>query len=159
MKFILSLFAIGAIALAGWYLLNSDTASIPEENEVFEDTESMDDNEANGVDTTDTDDATSEDTEDESSDDEVVFDVTGSNFEFDTEEIRVSEGDTVTINFTSTGGMHDWVVDEFDAATEIVNEGESTSVTFVADEAGSYEFYCSVGSHRDMGMVGELIVE
>lgn len=88
-----------------------------------------------------------------------TFTVSGVNFEFDVTEIRVNEGDTVTINFTSEDGFHDWVVDEFDAATERVNTGGNTSVTFVADAAGTYEYYCSVGSHRQMGMVGTLIVE
>jgi cytochrome c oxidase subunit 2 len=89
----------------------------------------------------------------------VSFDVIGTNFDYDLKEIRVSEGDTVTINFRSQDGYHDWVVDEFDAATTKVQTGEMTSVTFVAGEAGSYEYYCSVGSHRANGMVGTLIVE
>jgi len=88
-----------------------------------------------------------------------VFDVSGKKFSFSREEIRVKQGDTVTINFMSTDGFHDWVVDEFGAATERVNTGGSTSVTFTADKAGEYEFYCSVGNHRALGMVGKLIVE
>ena len=88
-----------------------------------------------------------------------TFQVSGVNYSFDPEEIRVSEGDTVTIELTSDEGFHDWVVDEFDAATERVNAGETTSVTFVADQAGTYEYYCSVGNHRELGMVGTLIVE
>ena len=89
----------------------------------------------------------------------VSFDVTGNNFAFSQTEIRVKKGDKVTINFTSTGGFHDWVVDQFFAATDRVNEGGSSSVTFVADETGSFEYYCSVGNHRAQGMVGTLIVE
>lgn len=34
-----------------------------------------------------------------------------------------------------------------------------TSVTFVADETGTFEYYCSVGNHRGQGMIGKLIVE
>lgn len=88
-----------------------------------------------------------------------VFNLTGKNFEFSTKEIRVKEGDTVIVNFESTGGFHDWVVDAFGAATKQVREGEKTTVTFVADKAGTYEYYCSVGEHRAAGMVGKLIVE
>ena len=88
-----------------------------------------------------------------------VFNLSGVNFAFDVEEIRVQEGDTVTINFESAEGFHDWVVDEFDAATDKVRPGTPTSVTFVADTAGTYEYYCSVGNHRAEGMVGSLIVE
>lgn len=88
-----------------------------------------------------------------------VFDVGGANFAFDVTEIRVKQGDTVVINFTSTGGFHDWVIDEFSARTSRVNTGGTSSVTFVADKAGTYEYYCSVGQHRANGMVGRLIVE
>ncbi len=90
---------------------------------------------------------------------DVVVEISGKNFEYDVTEIKVSQGDTVTINFTSTSGFHDWVVDEFDAKTAQVNAGGETSVTFVADKAGTYEYYCSVGNHRAQGMVGTLIVE
>jgi len=89
----------------------------------------------------------------------VIFNVSGTNFAFDVTEITVQEGDTVTINFESKDGFHDWVVDEFNASTLQVNPGTVTSVTFVADKAGEYEYYCSVGQHRQMGMVGKLIVE
>lgn len=89
----------------------------------------------------------------------VVIEISGFNYGYSQDEIRVKEGDTVTINFVSDDGFHDWVVDEFDAATEKVRPGTPTSVTFVADTAGTYEYYCSVGSHRAQGMVGTLIVE
>lgn len=88
-----------------------------------------------------------------------TFDVKGVNFAFDVKEIRVKKGDKVTINFESSEGFHDWVVDEFKAATKQVNPGTPTSVTFVADKAGTFEYYCSVGKHRQNGMVGKLIVE
>jgi len=88
-----------------------------------------------------------------------VFDVDGVNFAFSQTEIRVKKGDKVRINFTSTEGFHDWVVDEFDAKTERVQAGSTTSVEFVATETGTFEYYCSVGSHRQLGMVGTLIVE
>lgn len=88
-----------------------------------------------------------------------VFAVAGVNFKFDVEEIRVKKGDTVTINFMSTDGFHDWVVDEFDARTKQVRPGTPTSITFVADKAGTFEYYCSVGQHRAHGMIGKLIVE
>lgn len=88
-----------------------------------------------------------------------VFNVSGANMAFSVKEIRVQEGDTVTINFTSADGFHDFVIDEFGAATERVSTGKSSSVTFVADKKGTFEYYCSVGSHRAMGMAGTLIVE
>ena len=88
-----------------------------------------------------------------------VFNLDAFNFGYDITEIKVKKGDTVTINLTVSDGFHTRVVDEFDAATEKVREGSKTTVTFVADQAGTFEYYCSVGSHRAQGMVGKLIVE
>jgi plastocyanin len=66
----------------------------------------------------------------------------------------------VRIEFTALEGFHDWKVDVFDAATEKVRpENGMTSVEFVADAIGTFEYYCSVGQHRAQGMVGNLIVE
>jgi cytochrome c oxidase subunit 2 len=90
---------------------------------------------------------------------EKVFDLVGSDFEYDVKEIRVKRGETVTINLTVAEGMHDWRVDEFGAMTEVIEVGEVGSVTFVADIVGTFEYYCSVGQHRANGMVGNLIVE
>ena len=33
------------------------------------------------------------------------------------------------------------------------------SVTVVSDKTGSFEYYCSVGTHRQMGMKGTLTVK
>jgi nitrite reductase (NO-forming) len=93
-----------------------------------------------------------------------IFKLTGEMFKFrlngaEAPELRVKQGDTVRIEFTSTDGFHDWVVDEFNARTERVNTGGSTQVTFVADKKGTFEYYCSVGQHRANGMRGNLIVE
>lgn len=92
-----------------------------------------------------------------------TFVLTGENFKFlmdgqEAPELIVNEGDKVIIEFTSTSGFHDWVVDEFNAATEKVNEGQSTSVEFIANKKGTFEYYCSVGQHRANGMFGNLTV-
>lgn len=98
---------------------------------------------------------TSEITEDEVKE----FTVRGNNFEFDVTEMRVNKGDTVRVTFVNEEGMHDWMLDEFDVGTPILQAGGSETVEFVADQAGEFEYYCSVGDHRQMGMVGTLIVE
>ncbi len=87
------------------------------------------------------------------------FTIDAFSFGYSQEELVVNEGDTVTINLTNSEGFHDWVIDEFGAATKQIAAGETTSVTFVADEAGTYEYYCSVGEHRANGMVGTLVVQ
>ncbi|MBS3168461.1 cupredoxin domain-containing protein [Candidatus Woesearchaeota archaeon] len=87
------------------------------------------------------------------------FEVHGKNFEYDIKEIRVKKGDTVRIKFTSDIGFHDWVVNEFNARTEKVRDGGTTSTEFIADKTGEFEYYCSVGSHKSQGMIGKIIVE
>ena len=74
-------------------------------------------------------------------------------------DIKVKEGDKVRIEFSSSEGFHDLVLDEFSAATTKVNPGESSSVEFIADKKGTFEYYCSVGKHRANGMKGKFIVE
>lgn len=88
-----------------------------------------------------------------------AFTVVGDNFAFDVKEIKVKKGDTVKVTFENKEGFHDWVVDEFKAKTKQIAAGASETVEFVANKAGTFEYYCSVGQHRKMGMVGKLIVE
>lgn len=89
----------------------------------------------------------------------VVIDIVGTDFAYDVKQIKVKKGDTVTINLKSNDGFHDWVLDEFDAATSRINEGDETTVTFVADTKGTFQYYCSVMNHRERGMIGYLTVE
>ncbi|KKT09719.1 MAG: Plastocyanin [candidate division WWE3 bacterium GW2011_GWB2_43_22] len=56
-------------------------------------------------------------------------------------------------------GTHDLRLDEFNVATKLLKAGETDTVEFTADKAGVFEYYCSVGEHRKMGMVGTLTVE
>ena len=85
--------------------------------------------------------------------------ITGSNFKFDVPSITVKKGDVVTINFKNTEGFHDFVIDEFNVRTKIIPSGQTDTVQFTADKAGTFEFYCSVANHRQMGMKGSLIVQ
>jgi plastocyanin len=85
--------------------------------------------------------------------------VKGKAFEFTPDTITVKKGQKTRIVFKNTGGMHDFNVDELGIKTKIVNTGEEDFSEFTPTEAGTYEFYCSVGNHRQMGMVGTLIIE
>ena len=87
------------------------------------------------------------------------FTVNGDNFKFDLKTITVNKGDKVKINFVNKEGKHDFVLDEFNIATKVLNAESSESVEFVADKVGTFEYYCSVGEHRAMGMVGNLTVK
>lgn len=89
---------------------------------------------------------------------EQAISVEGGNFYFKPNQITVKKGQKVKVTFTSAGGMHDFVVDEFNVKTDVISSG-STTVEFTPDKTGTFEFYCSVGMHRKMGMVGKLIVQ
>ena len=89
----------------------------------------------------------------------VAFTVSGGNFYFTPNTLKVKEGDTVTITFKNSGGMHNLKIDEFNVATPVIQSGAEDKVTFIANKKGSFEYYCSVGNHRQMGMKGTLTVE
>jgi plastocyanin len=88
------------------------------------------------------------------------FTVETANFSFSLKEIKVKKGDTVKIKLVNKEGFHDMRIDEFGIATPKLNgEGQTADIEFVAGKTGTFEYYCSVGQHRAMGMVGKLIVE
>lgn len=87
------------------------------------------------------------------------FTVVGSNFSFSPGTISVNKGDMVKIIFKDDDGTHNLVIDGYNLSTNVINGGSSDLIQFVADKNGSFEFFCSVGSHRDLGMTGTLIVK
>lgn len=87
------------------------------------------------------------------------FTISGQNFSFAPSSISVKKGDTVKIIFKNTNGFHDLKIDAFKAATKKIQGGSEETIQFIADKTGTFEYYCSVGSHRAMGMKGALTVE
>jgi plastocyanin len=73
--------------------------------------------------------------------------------------ITVKQGQTVNLTYKNNMGRHDWVLDKFNAKTALVDAGKQETISFIASEAGTYEFYCSVAGHRESGMKGTFIVE
>lgn len=88
-----------------------------------------------------------------------TFTITAANFSFDLKEIRAKKGDTIKIVLNNQEGTHDWVIDEFNAKTKRLQAGQTDTIQFTADKTGTFEYYCSVGTHRQMGMKGNLIIE
>lgn len=87
------------------------------------------------------------------------FTLDGDNFSFTPNTIEVNQGDMVSVTLRNTDTMpHDFKIDELGVTTSILQPGESQTITFTADTVGEFEFYCSVGNHRAMGMVGTLTV-
>ena len=152
---IIGIVVVLVVVGAGWFLLKDQIMPATTEMETSTEETMMPSDSAMTMDASPVGESTGSSTV--QSGEEIV--VTGSNFKFDKSEIRVKAGDTVKIKFVNSQGFHDFVIDEFDVATKQTNGPSEEVVEFVADKAGTYEFYCSVGQHRAMGMKGSLIVE
>lgn len=81
------------------------------------------------------------------------------NFYFAPKTISAKKGDTIKITLTGKGMMHDFTLDAFNVQSSTVEPGSTTTVEFVADKTGTFEYYCSIGSHRQRGQAGTLTVE
>ena len=77
--------------------------------------------------------------------------------QFSQKELTVNKGDFVRIKVTNTKGSHDFIIDEFGVYSETPLNQEMT-VEFVADKAGSFEYYCTRPGHRQNGQLGTLKV-
>jgi len=114
--------------------------------------------------------------------------ITGTNaLAFEPEEFAVPAGEEVTVTFTSEPSVeHDLVIEGVGMAASVGDEGhgdgeehamddahamddddlhvahadasETVTATFVVDEPGTYQVYCSVPGHRQSGMEATLTV-
>ncbi len=81
------------------------------------------------------------------------------NFSIEPKEINVKKGQKVIVTLNNNEGTHNFVINEFNVASRSIDSGESTTFEFTPDKAGTFDFYCGVGAHRQLGMVGSLLVE
>lgn len=86
------------------------------------------------------------------------FTIVSDHFSFAPNSMQVKKGDRVKITFSNPVGTHSFKIDELNVATPKLSGGQSATVEFVADTAGAFEYYCSVGNHRASGMWGTLVV-
>lgn len=85
--------------------------------------------------------------------------MTAKKWEFEPSTIEVNKGDRVVLTITSEDVKHGFAIDDFGVAVTL-EPGKTVTTEFVADKAGTYDFYCSVycgSGHRDM--VGKLVVK
>ncbi len=86
--------------------------------------------------------------------------VEGSEFSFKPKGIELAKGDRVKLTFKNVGRQsHNFVIDELEIETKTIPGGSSDTIEFVAEESGTFEFYCSVDNHKSFGMKGEMGVE
>jgi nitrosocyanin len=91
---------------------------------------------------------------------EIEITVEASEFQFDPNVINIKKGQKVVLTFKNAGTItHDFIIDEFDVATPLTLPGETRTVEFTPNEAGSFSYYCNVSNHRQLGMEGVINVE
>ncbi len=73
-------------------------------------------------------------------------------------QMNVIKWDKVIIHIKTTSGMHNFNLDEFNIHSETPKD-ETTTVEFIADQTGSFQYYCSKPGHRAAGHWGTLIVD
>jgi heme/copper-type cytochrome/quinol oxidase subunit 2 len=88
-----------------------------------------------------------------------VIKMEAGSFYFTPNTITVRKGQKVRIELTSKDMMHDFNIQELGVKSPITKAGDTSIVEFVANQVGEFEYYCSVGQHRQNGQVGTLIVE
>ena len=71
------------------------------------------------------------------------FRIEASQFQYMPETIQVHPGDHVTIDLVSTDVVHGLYLDGYDLNVT-ADPGQTASLSFVADRAGSFRFRCSV---------------
>ncbi len=79
------------------------------------------------------------------------------NFEFLPSEIKVKKGDRVKLIITSQDVTHTFTLHAFGIEEELP-VGQDVEIEFLADQAGTFAFYCNVPGHSKQGMSGKLIV-
>ncbi len=151
MKMTIPLVGIVVLVLiaGGYYMMRKNTAQngmLPE-TKVQGVTQQMPEQTSNG---------TVEETVPENNNEIVIA---GSSFKFSPNTFTVSAGQSVKLVFENTEGFHDLVFETLSIKTKQIQAGQKETLEFKApEEPGEYEFYCSVGNHRAMGMEGKMVV-
>lgn len=75
-------------------------------------------------------------------------------------DLTVRKGDKVTIQIVNEDGVeHQLEIIGMSVKSDSAKtKGETKSVTFVANKAGTYQYICNIPGHKEAGMVGKLIV-
>ena len=88
-----------------------------------------------------------------------VFNLSARNYSFSRSQIAVQTGDTIRIELEVTGGTHNFVLPEYGIKSPNLGVGERTTIEFVADRYGVFEYTSNYELDYDEGMSGLLIVK
>jgi plastocyanin len=86
-----------------------------------------------------------------------LVEVSATEFAFDPATIELDEAGTYTFRLTNDGQFEHALEIEGIEGTEVIGGGETADVTVEIAE-GEYVIFCPVGTHREMGMEGTLVV-
>lgn len=89
-----------------------------------------------------------------------VITLTGAHGAWSQDTIRVKQGEKLRLRLTSNDVVHGFMLKAFDIEIDEVYPGKEKVIDFVADEAGTFAFVCTIlcsSDHRDMK--GTLVVE
>lgn len=89
---------------------------------------------------------------------ERIFEIDARQYAYSPSELRVNQGDTVTLRIVSTDVVHGLYVDGYNVSIE-ADPGQTATLTFTADKAGSFRFRCDVtcGAMHPF-MIGKLTI-
>jgi uncharacterized cupredoxin-like copper-binding protein len=84
--------------------------------------------------------------------------LTALDIKWDTSNIEVLAGQTVTITVVNEGALdHNFNIAELGIDINI-NAGATEEITFIAPQSGVLEFVCNVPGHLEAGMAGSITV-
>lgn len=87
------------------------------------------------------------------------FTIEMENYKFSPNVIEANAGDILSVRVRSKQGTHDFVIDDLNTRTDRLDTGvvQLIEIEIPEDAQGkTYEFYCSVGNHKQLGMTGTL---
>lgn len=87
-----------------------------------------------------------------------TIDIEAGSFYFKPSVLKLKKGQKVTLKFKSMSMMHDFNIDQLNLRIPVTKSGNESTIDFTPDTIGEFEYYCSVGQHRQNGQTGKLIV-
>jgi nitrite reductase (NO-forming) len=84
--------------------------------------------------------------------------ITASEFKFSPSSIQVPVAQKVTFTLDNTGVVQHDVTIQTAGFSLTAQPGKSATGEFTFDEAGTFDFFCSIPGHKDAGMKGTLTV-
>ncbi len=93
---------------------------------------------------------------------QATVDMKASDFKFTPNNIQAKVGDQIEFRIENvTGSKHNFTLQ--DPAGKTVRDidlpaHQTTTVTVIFSQAGTYPFHCDVDLHRDLGMKGQVVV-